>query len=222
MSPVRSVTIEVPPETVRLLRQGGWTLYALHAVECTPAAVPVVWYRTPVFETITRLSWTAAAQAYLAPGARDPRVVIPTAAVDVRPGDRVAAGGPGAAAVCTGGAASGCIEVHNLSPSPLWTGLSRLPVGGRYSPTCALPLGPGARAVLRPAERLFLMIAGEVVYTGAVLPRSLGQGVLVDLARPAVPTLRYGVDEGWSWDGGGVRACPPCTELDALLILPAP
>jgi hypothetical protein len=212
------IDIELSPETIDALAQGGYALYALKAVKTTSSGgAPLLWYSTTNFTSVMQVIWEdqyaafASTSQIIANGE-----VVAAASVDVDLGQTAYVAQTGGMTLGAEGV-TGAISVLNQANREWTTGLLQ-PVAGQLSPVCALPLYGDMASVITPVEQVLLMFSTNTSNTGTVLYKSWSSGLLVDLTAQSTGTVQFDVNMGWNPSGTSAKMVPPNQDLVPLLV----
>ena len=225
MSSKLKVTVKMDGTTLAKLQGRKYLLYAFRAVETSAeGGLPVVWFSTKEYSELTEVSWQETYAAF----ASQKEVISGTeiAASCFKEIDLSQMMEVVAPIQCkdTVSGTPGCISVLNNRDSELPScGISEKTQKGEFAPLCAFPLFGGNLIMIKPIQKVFLMFANEPIKTKAVIYRSVGPGLLIDLTNTQERTVSYEVDKNWSFDPkeGYAEAFPANSELGPRLIIPS-
>lgn len=213
------IDIQMSPETLEQLMQGGFALYALKAVQTTVmGGAPLVWYQTGQLLTTTSIVWQEQYQAYVSASQIVANGVVQAAATaDVDLGQTASVTASGIMEASSGGAPD-AISILNQGTTPWTCGLAQM-VEGQVNPVCAIPLHGNMLDVVTPVEQVLLMFSTNQFNTGTVMFKSYAPGLLVDLTAAPQRAVQFDINNGWSWDGSPwASQIPANSNLVPLLI----
>lgn len=223
------IRIDMTPETVITLIEGGFVLQAFRAVRCSNrSARGLLWRLHRQLSAINYLRWSQDLGAFTSFDQVElGRRVAPGFSVPMAPGQRLEIGTGGLGTVLD---ASGKSLIFNSTLDETITcGLSGT---AGTDPFCAIPLLPGFAETVEPVSQVVLLFGsrpadpGTVVespleLTGSSAQQRLGTspGVLVDLAGVGQRQLSFDIGTGWQWGGGSwARPVSSTADLTPLLI----
>lgn len=218
------LTVSMSAQTVTELTHSGYVLYGFKAVGSSDqAGLPLVWFATQAYSLTTTVSWRETHQAYTirdSLSAFVPVRIRAVAAYAISVGQTLEVTEPNGIGVVVADGGLGVISIINQTASPLGCGLSQ-PQGDDAAPICAFPLHGHSVQVMAPMARLFLMFATAPLPPGTPIQRALGPGVLMDFEGANERSLRFDINQGWSWDGGPwAETVPSGSDIVPLLIVP--
>lgn len=219
MATIYTLTIQAAPQTLQALVQGGYTLYALQAVQGAGGGVPVAWLRTRAFSENTRLAWENTYQAYTSTSQSVPGGTITAiAAYPIAPGQTLQVTSPTGTGTVVSGGVAGEVSILNQTTVPFTAGLAQS-MNGSGEPLCAFPLYGGNLVLVSPVPQVLVMFSAVPDQT--VMTQALGPGVLVDFTGATDRSVTFDINNGWAWgEEAWGKAVPPLSDLVPLLIQP--
>ena len=193
------IDVNLSPDTLNMLRAGGFALYAFKAVRSSLAgAVPLVWAKTTNFLSVTKVVWQDEYQAYVSANQIIANAVImPTAVVGILPGQTAqVTQSAGFTVTDTGGTGIG---IHNQGPTYWTAGLCQTTLG-QPRPVCAVPLNSQMLDEVVPVDQVLLMFAANVLGVGSVEYRAGASSLLIDLTSATQRSVGFDINSGWSWN----------------------
>ena len=210
------ITIQLTPETIPVLEQGGYALYGFKAVSTTASrGLPTIWLMTQAFSANMLINWQNQFSAYtstseIIPGA----MVVPSASYLVPPGSTLEVNAPDGTGTVTSTGQAGTISILNQTENQFTAGIGQI-AGSEEGIVCVLPLYGQGLDYVTPLERVLLVFATSMFNPGMVVEQLFSQGVMVDATAPNNNrTVTYDINDGWSWDGGSWAS--PCAANSAL------
>lgn len=215
------ITLVMETDTVTALERSGYSLFGFKAVEgLDRAGVPLVWFQTRQYSLRTVISWRAQYYAYTLLQDSGPSALIrASASYAISPGQVLEVQHrTGLGSVFQEGM-PGTISIHNQTTAPMTTGLSQAQ-GNISSPICAFPLyGEGMQRLI-PLEKVMLMFSTEPLAPGDAFRRSPDLAILIDLSTARSRTVRFDINQGWSWGGAAwAQKVPAGSDVVPWLIL---
>lgn len=213
------VDIQMSQDTLQALKQGGYTLTALKAVQTTiNGAVPLVWFQTNQLQTTTSVAWQDQYQAYVSTSEIIPNGTIRTnSTTGIGLGQTAQVSAKDVITTVDGGTSS-AISILNQANRPLTCGVSQA-VNNQANPVWAAPLHGNMLNVVVPVEQVLLMFSRGPINTGTVMCRAYASALLIDLRRAAQRTVQFDINNGWSWGGWSwAQQVRPSAELVPVLI----
>lgn len=215
--------------TVTALINGGYYLYALHAVEITDgAAVPVIWAATQVISPATYVSWDLGVSAYTSLNKiNSGKTIAIGAAVAASGGQTVNVSAGGMETLMNTGPAN-MISFANNVTTPFTIGFARTDASGTAVPIFAVPLYGLHNGQAYPSPQILLNFSTRRYRPGTMimsieptgLPQaSYGQSLLIDMNGVTTRSVSYDINTGWDW-GSFVWAniVPANTNLSKILL----
>lgn len=157
-----TISITLSPEAFAELSDGGFALYAFHALGTSAAsALPVVWKKVPLVLNPIRLAWSETFAAYVATGALPVGSTVDvTNRTAAAPGQIVRIGSGGTFDVADGGPA-GQITIENDLPAKMMCGLAQTGDCSDIAPIATMPLYPGSALSIAVVPRVVLLFAAQ-------------------------------------------------------------
>lgn len=216
---VYEINIQLSPQTIRVLSQSGFALWAFKGVRAQAAGgAPVLWYSTTQFNAVMQVDWEQQYQAFLSNSQ-----IIPNGRIDVAGTANLDLGQtanitPSGQMTVTAGGPGNAMAILNQTSQQWTVGLSQT-IAGQAAPTCALPLHGQNLIQIAPVERVLLMFVSNQANAGTVVLKAPSGSLLVDLTAQTSRTVGYDINDGWTWGGANwANAFPPMTALPPLLI----
>lgn len=231
-SPTYQIDLSLTPATVGALVDGGYSLYAVFAVEMTNAAAgPTVGFATQSIMANMTIEWTADVSAYTSSSPITNGGLIRIGyETSIDPGQtfEVTAGGVGQ--VKTEGPSTK-ITIANTTAGPFTSGFARAVSGMAAAvPIFAVPLYGNQTNVAAPLPKVLLQLTTKTLRPGAVverfMPKSLALAsynlsLLVTATESGLRKLSYDINTGWSWGHHSwAQTVPADANLTTLLIEP--
>jgi hypothetical protein len=224
------INICLAPATVAALMDGGYSLYAMFAVEMTNAAArPTIGFATQNVTANMTIIWEADVSAYTSSSSLVTGGVIRIGyetPIDLGQTLIVTAGGVGQ--VKNEGASSK-ITVANTTAGTFTSGFARAVSGeGVPIPIYAVPLYGNQTNVAAPLPKILLQFSTADLQAGALVEKStikLSTGasyspsLLVTAAENEPRTLNYDINAGWNWGAySWAQIIPANADLTKVLI----
>ncbi|WP_165187750.1 hypothetical protein [Caulobacter soli] len=194
MSTIREIQIAVDDTSLAALKDLGYALYALRAVDTNNAgARALVWAAVADFLNQTTLALPSTLQAY---------VTTRGSVMDVSVGDEVVLGdvftyvAGGAPTVTPGGNPRG-VTVLNGTTDPLTAGLA----AGSPTLFVSAPLYGLGGDIFAPKDSFLVTFSTAGLSPGAVLNTSMSQSLLIDMTGQAQVAASFDINKGWSYGG---------------------
>lgn len=212
------INIELSPQTIDALAEGGYALWALKAVRTTQAGgAPLLWYSTTNITSVMQVTWQDQYAAYASTSQIIANAVInPNSSVNIDLGQTADLTSTGVLMV-GGGGAPGAVSILNQGNQP-WTVGQSQSVDGQSAPVCALPLYGNMLSQITPVEQVLLMFASSFANTGTVTYRTVAPGLLADLTAQNSCTVQFDINSGWNPLGTPAQQVTPNTDTVPLLI----
>jgi len=217
-----SITINISPEDVRILKEQGYSLYVFKSVASSSNGSPTIWFNLPSEKLLekTVITWKEEFQAYNSATTIAPTVTIEasnTIATDL--GQLVAIEkGSGSLSSSTGGL-DGAVSFLNKDTQTFTVGINQM-VNGKSNILCAFPiLGAGSSRVITPLTKIALIFSTNQIVTATVIIKAMSGGALIDLTGVSSRETIYNINEGWSAGGATwLKNFDAFTDLKKLLI----
>ena len=221
-----SVAVAMNQNTVDMLSQGAFNLYAFKAVQGAGNGAPTVWFKSTNFSLETDVQWQVAYQAYTSKTQIVPNGQIKASApydIDLKQTLNVTST-TGTGAVDTSTGTTGAISIFNQTTTQFTCGISQQQADGTFGPMCAFPLYGNNLDVIAPIEKVLLMFSTNPVNTGTVVYQAYSQGLMIDLTGATERKVSYDINNGWSWPGSASwgKVYPANSNLVPLLIQSSP
>lgn len=224
------VQIMLSAATVTALTNGGYYLYALHAVEITDgAAVPVIWAATQAISPATTVSWDADVSAYTSFTAINTgKTVAIGAAVAARGGQTVDVSAGGIETLMNRGPAN-MISFSNSVTTQFTVGFARTDGAGKPVPIFAVPLYGLHISQAYPSPQILLNFSTRKYLPSTMITNieptgnskaSYSQSLLIDMTGVTERTIAYDINTGWDWgDYAWGRTIPANADLTKKLLV---
>lgn len=223
------VQITLSVATVAALINGGYTLYAMHAVEITDgAAVPVIWDATKAIAPTMQISWDTSVAAYtsLSPISVGKTIAVGSS-VAADGGQTVGVGAGGVETLMTGGPAN-MISFANNVTDQFTIGFTRTDTSGTVVPIFAVPLYGLHNGQAYPSPQILLNFSTRRYRPGTMimsieptgLPQaSYGQSLLIDMTGANNRSVSYDINTGWDWGRfAWANIIPATADLSKILL----
>ncbi|MEJ2814133.1 hypothetical protein [Caulobacter sp. CCG-8] len=216
MSTIQEIQIAVDPTTLAALKDLGYALYALRAIDTNNAgAKALVWAAVGDFLSQTTLAIPSTLQAHVTTSGS---VIDVSVGADVVLGDvfTYVAGGP--PTVTPGGNPRG-VTVLNGTTDPLTAGLG----AGPTTPFVSAPLYGLGGDIFAPKDSFLVTFSTAGLGPGAVLNTSSSQSLLIDMTGQAQVAVSFDINKGWNYGGASWgRTVPAGANLQKTLITTMP
>ena len=212
-------TINLSPETVKALKQQGYSLYGFKAVEAAGTGAPTVWFKLAKEKLLTQtdIIWQEKYEGYNSTEQIEPNVTIrasnPTSA-DL--GDLITIEeGSGNLKVTKDGYPH-AISFLNNDTQQFTVGIKQV-VDNSSNILCAFPiLGSGASRVITPLTKIALIFSTAKILTSTVITKAMSSGALIDLTGVESRSVQFGLNEGWT-----AGNAPWMTRFNAFTSMPS-
>jgi len=220
--------ISLDGATATALKDGGYWLYALFAVEMSNAAArPTIWIATDNLSTKMHFTWSMAVSAYTSfSQIVDGGSIQFAFQAPIKLGQtlKVSAGGYGE--VVTEGPPS-LISIANTTSTPFTAGLAR-GLGTSLTPIFAAPLYGRQTNLVVPLPKILLEFSTRKLAAGTVLDSfvpssaliaSFTESLLLTVPESGVREVAYNINKGWEWGGEPwAQTYPADADLAKILI----
>lgn len=218
-----SIEITMTDDTLTLLSQNGFNLFGFKGVDGpnSPAARPLVWFKTPDYSADTTLSWTEKYGGYTSTTTK----VAAGTVIDAKNGKPMILGqqlnvaDKGVLTVVNSGT-PGQLDILNQVETEFTCGITVVNPANTATPICAFPLFGEGLDNFAPIEIIYLMFATNPVNTGTVIEQSFTPGIAVDMTGVTTTApLTFDINNGWTGPGFSTNHTAG-TSLLPLLINP--
>jgi len=221
------VNISMSGDTVTKLGDNKFSLYGFKVVQASSSGSPVVWFKTNDFALNTIVNWTESYEAYTSQSEIIPNgTIVADASYPASAGQTLTVSnnmgiGDVANAVGTGAMLQG-ISILNKTQHPFTCGISQQGPSGTYTPICAFPLFGNNLDLIVPTEQIVLMFSSMPMVTSTVTEQAYGPGILINVTDPRTRSVKYDINQGWSWEDQAdwAQVLDPNQSLVPLLIQP--
>ncbi len=224
----RSLSIILPPATVRALQDGSFALYGFAAVRYGPrltamgfgGGYPMVWFRNTRYLQNNVVTWSDAPVAFISASPLAENAVIAVGSSQATAvGGTVQVSAYGALTPITSGN-PGVVSIVNQG-AQAWTAGLAVDAGGGAAPICAFPLHGGLMNMIAPTSKILVMFAINSIMPGTAISTAYSSGLLIDFADQTSRAVTFDIDQGWDASGAvWATPVPPQSNLAALLITP--
>jgi hypothetical protein len=196
-----TTTLNLTPDTVKGLKNQGYSLYAFKAVKGTSAgAAPTIWFNLAKEKllTETKITWTEQYGGYNSTSQIEPNTVIESSnSVDTNLGNIIKIDESGNLRQETGGP-QGAVSFLNNDIQQFTVGISQV-VNGENNILCAFPiLGSGGARIITPIVKIALIFSTAAVKTSTVITKAMSSGAFIDLTGVSSRSVDFSLNLGWS------------------------
>lgn len=230
MSPTYKIDLSLAPATVEALVAGGYSLYAMFAVQMTNAAArPTIGFATQSITASMAIEWTADVSAYTSSSPIVNGGIIRIGyETPVAPGQTLVVTAGGIGQVKAEGPPSK-ISIANTTAGRFTSGFARAVSGeGVPIPIYAVPLSGNQTNVAAPLPKVLLQFTTADLRPGTLVERfamrlfamaSYSPSLLVSAAENEVRELSYDINAGWDWGAySWAQIIPANADLAKVLI----
>lgn len=220
MSTIREIQVAVDATTLTALRDLGYALYVLRAVDTNNAgAKPLVMVAVTEVMNHTAIALPSTLQAFVTVSGS---VIDVSVSASVELGDVFTYVSGGAPTVTPGGNPKG-VTVLNGTTDPLTAGLGAGPAGGPLMPFVSAPLYGLGGDIFAPKDSFLVTFSTAGLSSGAVLNASMSQSLLIDMADQTQVAVGFDINKGWNYGGASWgQVVPAGASLQKALVTAMP